>query len=139
MEVVTVNLVFDDAVTIHMIDRRLWLRYVALSMREEKRINFLMRLEKAEDLIIKLEEHKYDAHERIFRAVRLEHPSDDATVQEYDLSKAVDKYITDMTEKSKEPEIMTVTRHVRTEKNGGGYYRKVKVNKYRKKSKVVTK
>ena len=87
-----------------------------------------MNLEKAEDLILKVEEHKYQAHENIFESVRLKHPSDDFTKQEYFLNEAVKKYVDDLEEKNKEPKTMTVTIF---ESEKGGYDTKVRVNKYR--------
>lgn len=128
LEVVTVNLVFENAVTIHMINRNLFLQYYALSIREVERIKFLMKLEKAEDLILKIEEDKYRVHGNIFDSVRLGHPVDDFTIQEYFLQQAVKKYVSEKKHKAKEPETMTVT--ITTPKKGG-YSTKVKVNKYR--------
>ena len=128
MDVVTINLVFEDAVTIHMINRNLFLQYYALSIREEERIKFLMNLEKAEDLILKVEENKYRVHGNIFESVRLPHPVDDFTIQEYFLQQAVKKYVSERKYKAKEPETMTVTIHT-SDKRGASA--KVKVNKYR--------
>lgn len=133
MEVVTINLVFENAVSILMINRNLFLQYYALCIREEERIRFLMNLEKAEDLILKVEENKYKLHENIFDSVRLGHPSDDFTAQEYFLQVAVKKYVSEKKHKGKEPSIMTVT--ITTPKKGG-YSTKVKINNYRKKTKV---
>ncbi len=131
MEVVTINLIFEDAISVLMINRNLFLQYYALCVREEERIRFLMNLEKAEDLILKVEKNKYRAHELIFDSVRLGHPVDDFTVQEYFLQQAVKKYVSEKKHKAKEPEIMTVT--ITTPKRGG-YSTKVKINNYRKKT-----
>lgn len=129
MEVVTINIIFEDAISVLMINRNLFLKYYVLCIREEERIKFLMNLEKAEDLILKVEKNKYRVHENIFESVRLGHPSDDFTAQEYFLQQAVKKYVSEKKYKAKEPAIMTVT--IITPKKGG-YSTKVKINHYRK-------
>lgn len=128
-EVVTVNLIFDEATTIHKIDRILWLKYASVYLRSEQRIRFLMHLEKAEDLILKEEENKYKQHENIFESVRLRHPSEDGTMQEYYLNYAVTKYVTELEDHNKEPSEMTTILH-RSDKYG--LQISVQVDKYRK-------